>query len=877
MHRKFISAVIIGLMAPMVAPMASTGIATTTQLPRTVRPTHYDVAIFPDAASLTFSGRVAIAIEVLQPTASITLNAAALSFANVSLSGGPGSAAFAKPQVRLDEAAETATFSFDHSIPKGNYRLSIDYTGRIATQAAGMFAIDYDTAAGRKRALYTQFENSDARRVIPSWDEPSYKATFALEAVIPSDEMAVSNTPIAQKTDLGGGRSRVRFEPSPKMSTYLLFFALGDFERSTARVGGTELGVITRKGMTSQALFALESSQLILREYNDYFAIPYPLAKLDNIAAPGRSQFFGAMENWGAIFTFEFAMLIDPSFATQIDTERAFAMAAHETSHQWFGDLVTMRWWDDLWLNEGFANWMESRTTARLHPEWNTALLTVAGRERAMGRDALATTHPIVQHIETVEQASQAFDDITYDKGEAVIGMLEAYVGADAWRAGVRRYLKAHAYGNTVSDDLWKEIEAAAGKPVAMIAHDFTLQPGVPMIRVEDAACAAGRTTLRLTQGEFSKDQPHKAPLAWRVPVVVRPLGAAAPVRKLLTGGKATLTVPGCAPVIVNAGQKGYYRTLNAPWQFAAIVQSFASVAPIDQLGILSDSWSLGLAGLQPATDFLDLAAATTAGADPQIWGKIAAVFDSINDYYDGYAARQAAFRKFAIARLAPLFAQIGWAARPGELSATAILRNRLIDTLSALGDPAVIAEARRRYAAQAADPAAVPAPLRKTILGVVARHADAATWDQLHAAALAEKTPLIKTQLYLLLASTEDESLARRALELALTTEPGTTTTAAMFGSAAELHADLAFDYGIAHLAAVMERVDLPSRSRFFAALAARSADPAMIGKIKRFAVANLAAGSRRDADTAAADVAYRIKVRTERLPALDAWLARN
>src|SRR5690606_32077123 len=239
-----------------------------------------------------------------------------------------------------------------------------------------------------------------------------------------------------------------------------------------------------------QARFALESSKDVLAEYNDYFGVKYPLPKLDNIAAPGRSQFFSAMENWGAIFTFEHTLLLDPAIANISDRQRIFSVAAHEIAHQWFGNLVTMAWWDDLWLNEGFATWMAARTTQKLHPEWNTHLYSVGGRESAMSLDAAVTTHPVVQHVETVEQASQAFDSITYQKGGAVIRMLEGYVGADAWREGVRNYMKTHAYGNTVSDDLWRAVQASAGKPILDIAHDFTLQPGVPLIRVASATCA---------------------------------------------------------------------------------------------------------------------------------------------------------------------------------------------------------------------------------------------------------------------------------------------------------------------------------------------------------------------------------------------------
>ena len=859
------------------APRASApAAAITTQLPRTVRPTHYAVAITPDAGALAFSGRIAISIEVLRPTATITLNAVDLTFAAARLARAAGGRVFAPPAIAVDASAQTATFTFATPVPPGAYRLDLDYAGRIGTQAVGLFAIDYDSAQGRKRGLFTQFENSDARRLIPSWDEPSYKATFDLEATVPSDQMAVSNMPVAERTDLGGGRSRVRFAPSPKMSTYLLFFALGDLERITTRAGETEIGIITQKGLASQAAFALESSATILREYNDYFGTPYPLPKLDNLAAPGRSQFFGAMENWGAIFTFEYILLVDPTISTEKDRQSIFSVAAHEISHMWFGDLVTMAWWDDLWLNEGFASWMAGRTTEKLHPEWNTALGAVGSRDEAMARDALATTHPVVQHIETVEQASQAFDAITYQKGQAVIRMIEGYVGPDAWQAGVRRYIRRHAYGNTVSDDLWREIEAAAGKPITAIAHDFTLQPGVPLITVTKTACVGGASRVTLTQGEFSKDQPGKKPLAWRVPVIVASLGAKEPVRAIVAAGKAVVSAPGCDPVVINAGQTGYFRTLYAPEQFARLASSYARLAPIDQLGILADAWALGRAGLQPPSDVLTLAAATPDDADPQVWGEIADTFTAIDEYGRGDARRDA-FRKFAIARLAPVLARVGWSAVAGEPAPAAILRNVLIQSLGVLGHGAVIEEARRRYAAQASDPTAMPGALRKTILAVVARHAGAATWDRLHEAARVETTPMVKDQMYYMLSSTEDESLARKALDLALTAEPGATNGAEMIARVAGEHPDLAFEFAIAHRTELDDKLDATSRSRYFAGIAGRSADAAMLDKLSAYANAHVDARSRRSTDTAAANVSDRIRVRGRVLPAMEAWLARN
>ncbi|MGZ8313384.1 MAG: M1 family metallopeptidase, partial [Allosphingosinicella sp.] len=397
------------------------------QLPRNVRPLHYTISAVPDAANLRFTGRTEVDIELLEPTDSITLNAVDLEFGEVTVAplGGGVSIALPVRDTQLDADNQTVTFYFPGRLAPGRYRLTMDYAGKINTQAAGLFALDYEAGGGPRRALFTQFEAPDARRFFPGWDEPAFRTPYDLSVTVPAGQDAVSNMPAASEAAGPGGSRIVTFQTSPAMSSYLLFLAVGEFDRITTRAAGVEIGIVTRRGAGEQGRWALESSAAILPWYNDYFGTPYPLPKLDNVAGPGTSQFFGAMENWGAIFSFENILLVDPAITSEARRQEIFEVDAHEIAHQWFGDLVTMAWWDDLWLNEGFASWMATKATAALHPEWEPLLGRIDGREDAIRLDSLQTTHPVVQNVATVEQISQAFDAITYRKGEAVITMLE--------------------------------------------------------------------------------------------------------------------------------------------------------------------------------------------------------------------------------------------------------------------------------------------------------------------------------------------------------------------------------------------------------------------------------------------------------------------
>ena len=394
------------------------------QLPKTVVPVLYDISVKPDAKALTFTGSETVTVDVKTATRTIQLNAAGLKISAATFDG-------AAAAYKTDEAAQLLTVTLPKAASVGRHTLTFAWSGTIGRSASGLFAIDYtNTDGSAARMLATQFEAPDARRFAPMWDEPSFKAKFRLAATAPAKDLAFSNMPATSVTKQADGRQLYRFGETPVMSTYLLFLGMGDMERKTIQAGKTEIGIISRRGVVDQGDFALDAARNLLTYYNDYFGQPYPLPKMDMIAGPGSSQFFGAMENWGAIFYFENELLFDAKRATESNKQRIYTVVSHEMAHQWFGDLVTMAWWDDLWLNEGFASWMEGKSSSDLMPAWKSAADAVATeRENAMGIDATAATHPIIRKIETVDQIGEAFDGITYSKGQAVIGMLESTLG----------------------------------------------------------------------------------------------------------------------------------------------------------------------------------------------------------------------------------------------------------------------------------------------------------------------------------------------------------------------------------------------------------------------------------------------------------------
>ncbi|HSY08621.1 MAG TPA: M1 family aminopeptidase [Steroidobacteraceae bacterium] len=839
-------------------------------LPDSVTPAHYDLEVTPDMAHLSFRGHVRIAVEVARPTQTIVLNAADLIFERVTLSGRT-----TRPEITLDSAQQTATFNFGAPITPGRYDLAIDYRGRIYQQASGLFALDYAGAGGASdRALFTQFENSDARRFLPCWDEPGRKATFTLTATVPAGETAVSNMPIANTENLAAGLKRVHFGPTPRMSSYLLFFGAGDFERVQRMIGNVDVGVIVKRGDAQRGRYALDIAAQLLPYYNDYFGTPYPLPKLDLIAAPGSSQFFGAMENWGAILYFEQDLLIDERFSTEGDRQNVAVVIAHEMAHQWFGDLVTMAWWDDLWLNEGFASWMETKAVDHFHPQWKLWLQTQPAVQEAMDVDAANGTHSIVTPIRDVLQASNAFDEITYQKGGAVIRMLEAYVGEDEFRAGVRRYMHDHAYGNTVTDDLWADIDAVSPKKVGDIAHDFTLHAGVPLIAVQAAQCAQGQFAVELRQSRFAiDDSASKGAQIWHVPVALQALGSTAVSHVIVAGPTVTRTaLAGCGPALLNVGQSGYFRSRYAPEAYARLADHFQTLAAQDQLGLLNDTKALAFAGQAPMAQFLLLTTRLPLTGEPVIWSNLADSLIGLDKRYAGRPGR-GAFRAYARTVLQPALARVGWDARAGEADNVESLRATLLAAMGRFGDPAVVGEAQRRFSKFMAAPSRVTAAERNSVLEVVAANADGHAWEKLHTLARAAPTELEKLQYYRLLGEAADPHLAQRALDLALTQEASVTLRPLIISAVAADHPELAAKFAIAHWDAIDPILESDSKTQYVPRLASSSSDPRMITGLNEFAAGHIPASAASSLEKAIAHIRYNVQI-VDHLSDIDQWI---
>ncbi len=738
------------------------------RLPEVAVPENYKLSFAPDFQKDNFAGEESIQIRILKSTSQIVLNSAEIEFQSATIANG---ATAQKARVALDKQKETATLAFDTPVPPGPATLHIKYSGILNDELRGLYlGRDKD---GRKYAV-TQFEATDARRAFPSFDEPAHKATFDVSVVADKDMSAISNAKVLSDTPgPGPGKHTVKFATTAKMSSYLVALAVGHFEYVEGEADGIPIRVWGPPGTKADDSYALEVSEWCMKYFNQYFGIRYPFEKLDMIGLPDFSA--GAMENTGLITYRQAELQLDDKRASVGLHQRVAVVIAHEMAHQWFGDLVTMQWWDDIWLNEGFASWMETKAIGAWKPEWHFELADVEDTSATLNADSLKNTRPIHQAADTPAQIQELFDGIAYDKAASVLRMLEAYLGQETFRAGVSQYLKEHSYGNATADDFWRTLAKVSKKPVDQIMPTFVKQPGAPVVSVR-TQCSGNSTAVTLSQTRYFDQRPlfeAGSPELWQIPVCMKEGGEHGQQRCVLfTRKEETFPFPGCSSwVMANAGAHGYYRSGYSSDAIRAMGGRLErDLTPAERIALLGDSWASVRVGRQQIGDYLALAEGLQSDRTRAVLAQVTAKIEYIGDYLVSDADR-AGYQRWVREFLSPIASELGWQPKPGESDETKSMRANVLHALGYAGrDAEVIAEAKRLTDRALQNSAAIDPTLAFAAFSLTAENGDAKLYDQLMAKLQDKNTPLESYYLYFhTLSQFRDPNLLQRTLEYAV------------------------------------------------------------------------------------------------------------
>src|SRR6266496_43344 len=846
------------------------------KLPKEVVPTDYSIRIVPKIDQFSFTGTETVKLNVRSPVHQLVLNSLELKIEAASVDGKdlPASA------IKTDKEKELLMLTLPLKLAQGDHTLALRFSGKINQQGQGLFYMRYQEQGTGvpKVMLGTQFEATDARRFFPCWDEPVFRARFQLSAVVPENWLAVSNMPIESERKITEGKE-VRFAATPPMSSYLNVLVAGELDLIEARSDSTQVRVIATKGKAELGRYAVEATAQILQYYNDYFGVPYPLPKLDQIALPG--GFGGAMENWGGITYYESALLFDPKNSSAETKQIIYEVIAHEMAHMWFGDLVTMAWWDNLWLNEGFASWMGTKCTSHFNPQWEVWMRRETPRdptrrvgiakEAAMEGDARSTTHPIQQLIATEAEANSAFDDITYKKGQSFLRMLESFLGEDVFRDGIRRYIAEHQYSNATTADLWNALSEASKKPIGEIAAGWTEQPGFPVVKVEREA--GGKVSLR--QERFTVNFKNAPPLEWKIPLtysVVRE----EPGTLLMTSKLESLqNIPADRALKLNVNGAGNYRVEYDEPSWKLLLEALPKLGVEDRVNLLSDAWALVQAGRVPVSRYFGLVEKLPASTELAEREQIINVLDFINRLLVGSPEREK-FQRYSRSLLRPTFETLGWEPKKGEPPTVGNLRASLINALGDLNDPEITAGCRERFEKYLANPASLAPDLRPSVLAVVGRYADEKTWSKLHELGLKTTSIEEKQNYYNALAEAIDPKLVKKTLPIALTDELPTSRAIFLVAGVARDsgHPDIAWEFAKANMKALLAKSDAVGVNRFAPSLFTFFPDDLRADELKSYAKDNLPSASAPEVAKAVDEIQFRAEFKKRLATQLRAWV---
>jgi len=740
------------------------------RLPGGATPGHYALTVNMNFANNTYEGDETINLTLTKPSKTITLNALEIDFHEVTVTAG-GQTQTAK--VSSDEKNETATFTVDKRLSAGPATVHIKFTGRLNDKLRGFYLSTYK---GRKYEV-SQLEATDARVAFPCFDEPDYKATFDITAIVDKGDTAISNTQVVSDTPGPGDKHTVKFATSPKMSSYLVALTVGDWKCVSDQVDGVKLNVCTVPGKENLARFPLDATKAILHYYNNYYAMKYPLPKLDQIAVPDFQA--GAMENWGAIIYRETDLLADEKTSSESYRKNVADVIAHEIAHQWFGDLVTMKWWDDVWLNEGFATWMETHPVAQWKPDWLEGQDVVGNTQSSLSVDSTQHIRPIHQPVETRGEIESLFDGIAYGKTAAVLHMLEAYLGHDIFRAGVNLYLKEHAYGNATASDFWNAMARASKQPIDKIMPTFVMQPGAPYVEVE-AKCEGGNTTLNLSQKRYLEsatafNEPNDQ--IWQIPVCAKGVSGSSAGKQecfLLNQRQQQFRLKGCSKfVFPDAGALGYYRFDYDAAALRSLGNGVEQVlTPEERLALLSNEWALMRIGKHSVGDYLALADQLKNTPGSELLASFARRLTFISEHMVTESDRPQ-FQEWLRNAFSPMLQQLGYAARPGDTPEQKQKRSILFSALGNVAqDPAVVQEAGILVQQYMKDPASVDPTLAGAVVSVAAHHGNAELYQQYKAQLQKVKAPQEYYRFFKGLGEFPQPALIKQTLDSTLTPE---------------------------------------------------------------------------------------------------------